>query len=87
MSEQIGVSEDLDSEGCLSSIKISTTERNLIIASALVLSEFQLDFGDFLEIREVICGNGEGICYIGEGIWWVYLENSVSSGPFLNFEF
>ena len=28
MSEQIGVSEDLDSEGCLSSIKISTTERN-----------------------------------------------------------
>ena len=28
MSEQIGVSEDIDSEGCLSSIKISTTERN-----------------------------------------------------------
>ena len=38
--------------------------------------------GDFLVIREVICGNGEGICYIGEGIWWVYLDYSVSSGPF-----
>ena len=28
MSEQTGVSEDLDSEGCLSSIKSSTTKRN-----------------------------------------------------------
>ena len=28
MSEQTEVSEDLDSEGCLSSIKSSTTERN-----------------------------------------------------------
>ena len=28
MSEQTGVSEDLDSEGCLSSIKSSTKERN-----------------------------------------------------------
>ena len=82
MSEQIGVSEDLDSEGCLSSIKISTTERNLIIASALVLSEFQLDFGDFLEIREVICGNGEGICYIGEGIWWCIWKIASALVPF-----
>ena len=28
MSEQTGVSEDLDSEGCLSSIKSTTKERN-----------------------------------------------------------
>ena len=28
MSEQTGVSADLDSEGCLSSIKSSTTKRN-----------------------------------------------------------
>ena len=41
MSEQTGVSEDLDSEGCLSSIKSSTTERNWSEPERIKIPQFE----------------------------------------------
>ena len=50
MSEWTGVSEDLDSEGCLSSIKSSTTERTKSEPERIKIPQHE----------KVICGGGGG---------------------------